>query len=121
LSEWAKQQACWNGLKGRTLDYGDDFDSCLTLADTANAAKREEKAKKAMTDGIAAQSEVVTFGAEFWKRVLAWGRERKLLTPKDIQILDVCGSVPSRIPTDLQARHALNALGRMKERGFSVP
>ena len=21
MSEWAKQQACWNGLKGRRLDY----------------------------------------------------------------------------------------------------
>jgi hypothetical protein len=29
MSEWAKQQACWNGMKGRTLTYDDDFETCL--------------------------------------------------------------------------------------------
>ena len=119
MSEWAKQQACWNGMKGRTLNYGDDFETCLTLVDTAKAAKRDEKAKKAMTEGINAQAEVVTLGAEFWSGVLAWGRERKRLTPKDMQILEVCASMPRRIPSDLQARHALDALGRMRDQGFA--
>lgn len=118
MSEWAKHQACWNGMKGRTLNYGDDFETCLTLVDTAKAAKRDEKAKKAMTEGINAQAEVVTMGAEFWKEMLAWGRERKRLTPKDMQILEVCASMPRRIPSDLQARHALNVFGRMRDQGF---
>lgn len=118
MSEWAKQQACWNGMKGRTLNYDDDFESCLTLIDTAKGAKRDEKAKKAMTEGINAQSEVVTLGAAFWIEVLAWGRERKRLTPKDMQILEVCTSMPRRIPSDLQSHHALDVLGRMRYQGF---
>ncbi|MFN7883473.1 MAG: hypothetical protein ACK5PF_10745 [bacterium] len=88
--------------------------------DTAKAAKRDEKAKKAMTEGINAQAEVVTLGAEFWKEVLAWGRQRKRLTPKDMQILEVCASMPRRIPSELQARHALDALGRMKDQGLAI-
>jgi hypothetical protein len=118
MSEWAKQQACWNGMKGRTLNYDDDFETCLTLVETARTAKRDEKAKKAMTEGINAQSEVVTLGADFWKDLLAWGRERKRLTPKDQQILDVCASMPRRLPTDLQSRHALDVLARMRDLGF---
>ena len=118
MSEWAKQQACWNGMMGRTLNYDEDFETCLTLTETARTAKRDEKAKKAMTEGINAQSEVVTLGADFWKQVLAWGRERKRLTPKDQQILDVCASMPRRLPSDLQSRHALDALGRMRDQGF---
>jgi hypothetical protein len=35
-----------------------------------------------------------------------------------MQILEVCASMPRRIPSDLQARHALDALGRMKDQGF---
>jgi hypothetical protein len=118
MSEWAKQQACWNGMKGRTLDYDDDFETCLTLVETARTAKRDEKAKKALTQGINAQSEVVTLGADFWKDLLAWGRERKRLTPKDQQILEVCASIPRRLPSDLQSRHALDALARMRDQGF---
>lgn len=118
MSEWAKQQACWNGMSGQVLSYEDDFESCLTLVATARTAKRDEKSKQAMTEGINAQSEVVTLGAEFWKEVLAWGRERKRLTPKDMQILEVCASTPRRVPSELQARHALDTLRRMRDQGF---
>jgi AIPR protein len=118
MSEWAKQQACWNGMKGRTLNYDEDFESCLTLVKTVRTDERDEKAKKAIEDGINAQSEVVTFGADFWKEVLAWGRDRKRLTPKDQQILEVCVSMPRRVPSDLQSRHALGVLGRMRDLGF---
>ena len=118
MSEWAKQQACWNGLKARILSYDDDFESCLTMVEAARIVKREERAKKAMTEGINAQSEVVTLGAEFWKEVLAWGRERKRLSPKDMQILEVSASMPRRLPTESQSRHSLDALARMKDQGF---
>ncbi len=118
MSEWAKQQACWNGMKGRTLDYDDDFETCLTLVETDRATKRAEKAKKAMTEGINAQSEAVRLGADMWREVLSWGRERKRLTPKDQKILEVCAYIPRRLPSDLQSRHALDALVRMRDQGF---
>ena len=118
MSEWAKQQACWNGLKGRMLQYSDDFDTCLILADAARTAKRDEKTKNIMTEGINAQSEVVTLGTEFWKKVLAFGRKNTGFTPKDMQIIEICASIPRRLPTDLQSRHALETLERMKNQGF---
>lgn len=121
LTEWAKQQACWNALKERKLSYDEDFETCLMLLDTARTAKRDEKAKKALTDGINAQSEAVTLGADLWREALTWGRERKRLTPKDQQILEVCASMPRRVPSDLQSRHALEVLERIRDQGFGNP
>ncbi|MFU8779095.1 MAG: hypothetical protein ACNA7M_15740 [Roseovarius sp.] len=88
------------------------------MGKTAGMLERDERAKKALTEGINAQSEVVTLGADFWKKVLTWERERKRLTPKDQQILDVCASMPRRLPSDLQSRHALDVLGCMRDQGF---
>jgi hypothetical protein len=119
MSEWAKQQGCWQSMKSRALSYGVDFDSCLTLVDTARTAKRDEKTRRIMTAGINAQAEVVNLGAEYWKKVLMWGREYGGLSLKDSQILEVCASFPRRIPSDLQARHAMATLARMQEQGFS--
>jgi hypothetical protein len=118
MSEWAKQQACWNSLKSRKLQYGDDFDSCLVLADTARTAVREARAERTMTDGIMGQTEVVTLGGAFWGETLDWGRARKLLSPKDLQVLQICASMPRRLPTDFEARHALDALRRLRTRGY---
>lgn len=120
MSEWAKQQACWNGMKGRALNYGRDFESSLTLVEFSVTAKRDEKAKRAITDGINAQTEAVTLGADLWRDVLVRGRERKRLTPKDQQVLEVCASMPRRVPTDFQARHALNVLSLLRDQGFGV-
>lgn len=118
MSEWAKQQACWNGLKGRKLDYDEDFDSCLTLVETARSTRRAARATEVMTEGINAQTEAVSLGAGFWNTVMDWGRSERKLTPKDMQILQICASMPRRIPTDFQAKHAMDLLARLKDQGF---
>lgn len=116
MSEWAKQQACWNGLKARKLDYGSSFDSCLILAETARASERDEKKKKRETDGISAQSEVVNRGPEFWREILTRGVADRKLTLKDQQILQVCSSMPRQLPSELQSKHAMSILDKMNER-----
>ncbi len=118
MSEWAKQQACWSQLKARKLRYDDDFSNCLVLAETAQSAVREARTRKAMTDGISAQTEAVKLGADFWKQLLEWGHARKQLTDKELQILQVCASMPRRLPSDLQAKVALDVRGRLLSQGF---
>ena len=118
MSEWAKQQACWNGLKGRRLDYDVEFDDCLVLRETARTSERDQRKRKREIDGISAQSEVVNLGSEFWNEILAQGLAARKLTPKDQQILQVCGSMPRQLPSELQCRHALTVLERMRELGL---
>jgi hypothetical protein len=118
MSEWAKQQACWSGLKSRAIQYDDDFDTFLVPVDSAKSAVRDAKAERTLTEGINAQAKVVTLGAEFWNGAVEWAKKRKRLSPKDIQILQICASVPRKLPSDLQSRHALDALERLKEEGF---
>ncbi|MGH8076423.1 MAG: hypothetical protein ACREPE_03720 [Lysobacter sp.] len=83
MSEWAKQQACWNALQNRSLGYADSFESCLTLLDTAKASERDERRKKREIDGITAQAEVVRLGRDFWRDFLAQGIADRKLSPKE--------------------------------------
>lgn len=115
MSEWAKQQACWNALQSRTLDYGDSFESCLTLIEAARSSERDERKKKRELDGISAQSEVVKLGAVFWRDFLAQGIAEKKLSPKDQQIVSVCASMPSKLPSELQCKYAMSLLERLKQ------
>jgi hypothetical protein len=118
MSEWAKQQACWNGLKGRKLDYGAEFDGCLVLKEIARTSERDQRSKERQIDGISAQSEVVDRGPEFWRDILARGVAVRKLTPKDQQILGVCASMPRQLPSEFQSKHAINVLQRLKEQGI---
>ena len=119
MSEWAKQQACWNGLKGRKLEYDEDFESFLTLEEAARGTERDERKKKREIDGIAAQAEVVNRGPVFWRQVLDRGLAARKLAPKDQQILKICASMPRQLPTELQSKHAINVLEMMREQGLA--
>jgi hypothetical protein len=70
--------------------------------------------------GINAQTEVVSLRAEFWTKVMDWGKAERKLSPKDLQILRICASMPRRIPSDFQAKHAMDVLHRMRDQGFEV-
>lgn len=118
MSEWAKQQACWSELMRREIDYGKDFGSCLTLKETARATERDGRRSRREIDGIAAQTEVVDLGPEFWRKVLAQGIAEQKLSPRDEQVLQVCASMPRKIPSDLQSKHAINVLERLREQGL---
>lgn len=114
MSEWAKQQACWAALRARELEYADDFESCLTLKDDAKATERDERRKKKEIDGISAQSEVVRRGGDFWREVLDRGSAQGSLSFKDQQILLVCASIPRKLPSELQCKHAMKVLERLE-------
>ena len=118
MSEWAKQQACWNRLKSEELQYGDSLEDCLVLIESARTNVRDARSEKALTDGINAQSECVKLGGGYWSKVLEWGRGKKRLTPKDLQIVQICATIPQRLPNDSQALHAMKLLGRLKDEGF---
>ena len=118
MAEWAKQQACWSILAARKLKYSIDFQSCLTLKETAKTSERDERKKKREIEGISAQSEVVGLGSAFWCEVIAQGVAARTLSSKDEQILRVCASIPHQLPSELQSKHALKVLERLKEEGL---
>jgi hypothetical protein len=120
MSEWAKKQACWAQLQHRELDYQSDLRDYLLTPAEATAAVDEERKKKAVTSGIEAQSTVVSLGAGFWKGALEWGKDRRLVTPKEAGILETCTRIPDRLPSEKQCLIAIEVLERLEADGFEA-
>jgi hypothetical protein len=118
MSEWAKKQACWAEVKGTTLSYDDDFDSCLIEPDQARAEVRHARADRTMVSGIEAQIRVTTAGPAFWADLLLWGRSNRKLSEREVKTLEICSSYPRKIPTDFQCQQAVSVLERLTEEGF---
>jgi hypothetical protein len=118
MGEWAKKQGCWHAFKSRQLEYGADFDEILVPVEDARTNVREARVDQTITDGIAAQSEVVTLGADFWRQVLDWGRSQRKVTSKELLLLNVCASMPRQLPTEFQAKQALSVVERLKGQGL---
>ena len=60
----------------------------------------------------------VKAGKDFWINAKAWGSAKRLLTAKEIGILDVAASVPERIPSEKQSLRALESLRKLHAKGF---
>lgn len=69
-------------------------------------------------NGIAFQKKVLTIPPEQWKAVLTGLSAQKLLSPKEIGILQVALQIPRKIPGDKQAAVLLMLLDRAKAEGI---
>ena len=117
VTEWAKQQACWNRVSEAQLSLPQQFESELLNLGEVVEAQREAVSDQRVLNGIEAQTAVVQAGPEFWSKVSEWGEHRQLVSPDDRSFLAVAMSIPSRIPSEKQSARLLEILSRLQEEG----
>ena len=117
VTEWAKQQACWNRVMNISVQWPKALDSELVSSAEMSESKRVGVKDQRMLNGIEAQTVVVKAGTDLWKEVKAWGIPTGLLSRTDMGILDVASSVPAKIPSEKQSLRAINILRRLHEEG----
>lgn len=119
ISEWAKQQACRKTALEADVEVELGFDRWLVGKGDSKAADREERGKQRVTEGLAAVTEAIAFGAEAWREVRAFARERRLISRDDDLALTIACAMPRQIPSDKQAERLRTILQRCAEAGFS--
>ena len=117
VTEWAKQQACWERVAQLEISWPRTLDKVLMSGADVTAVEAEAVKAQRVDNAIGAQTRVVSAGADVWQQVRAWGINRNLLTEKEQGILEVCGAMPGRIPTEKQCEVALKALARLHGEG----
>ena len=87
--------------------------------ESARSRAKEAKSEAALDQSVNAEIEVHTLGSEFWKVARDWARERAILSPKELGVLETCSAIPRKMPSERQCAVALTALQKLKEEGFS--
>ena len=116
--EWAKQQACWNRVKGLTIEWPKKWFESLLTVDEQKGAKKAARKEQKVLNGIEAQTLVINAGQQFWRKALEWASQHELLTPTDIGILGVASS-PGKLPSEKQCIRAVEALRALHQEGFA--
>lgn len=57
-------------------------------------------------------------GAEYWMEVAEWGNERRLLSPKDLDIIRFACMMPIKMPSDKQSQVIVKIEEKLKKEGF---
>ena len=89
VTEWAKQQACWNRVARLEVDWPPSLDAELLTSEEVATNRRAAVKDQRELNGIEAQTAVVNAGAEVWRAVRQWGIDEGLVSPTDVGILDV--------------------------------
>lgn len=120
VTEWAKQQACWNRVTALEIRWPEQFLDELITSEEQRENRRSAVKDQRILNGIEAQTAVVNAGRELWRNVREWGASRKLLTPTEAGILDVAASIPVRVPSEKQSLRALETLRKMHAEGCQI-
>jgi TusA-related sulfurtransferase len=119
VTEWAKQQACWERVKLLEIFWPASLKEVLITTEEEKSSRKFGIKDQKMVNGIEAQAAVVQAGARLWEDVIEWGSERGLLTQKEISILTVATKA-GNIPSDKQSILIMNTLLKLHEEGCQL-
>lgn len=119
ISEWAKQERCWQAVKACEPAWDPRW---LKELQTNEAVRDEiEAAKKDQHEltGIEYQTAVVNAGSSFWLDVINWLRTRRdLVSEKELGVLRTATRIDNgTIPSDKQSAVLVQMMERLEKSG----
>ena len=120
VTEWAKQQACWNRVMHLKVEWPSSLGGELVGAAERREMKIAAVKDQKLLNGIEAQTIVVEAGPDLWRHVREWGMSLGMLSPGNVGILGVAASIPSKIPSEKQSLRVIDILRRLREEGCQL-
>lgn len=124
ISEWAKRDACWTRMQEQMDRFAgllpDDFDDELLSHEEHLTEKRAARTTQKLDNGIEAQTRILAIPRAKWTVVHEVLSAKRLLTPKEIGILNIAMQMPTRIPTEKQCTVLLDTIEKARAEGISL-
>lgn len=113
VTQWAKQQACWDRFSNADWKLPEDVKFDLLDAGEQKARLADEKRQRALDSGFEAIQRVVSVSKETWAAAVSAGG----LSPMEMDLVRLFGTGQGRVPSERQAGVLLKMLHRLAEDG----
>lgn len=120
VTQWCKRNECWEEVKKIQLALPEKLSTYLISDEEQESAKRSAKKEQKVVNEIYAQTEVVNYSVEMWKRLAEFTVNRHMVTPTDVTALTIACKMPNKIPNIYQCKRLLALLERALQEGFST-
>lgn len=121
VTEWCKKEDCWKRAQVYDFTLLERFiDSLIKTGDELAENEIAQKEQK-VSNQINAEIELIKLGADYWKAVLDFGRNDRLLSEMEDGLLSVAANFDTtgRVPSDKQAKLIMQIRNRLYEEGLS--
>lgn len=121
VTEWCKKEDCWNRAKNHKFTLLDGFVGSLVSKSEELEEKVVAQKEQKVTNQVSAEIELVNLGSGYWKKVLEFGRNDKLLSEMEDSLLNVAANFDTtgRIPSDKQSKLIMQIRNRLFDEGLS--
>lgn len=94
VTQWCKREACWDRVKELDITLDANIQSVLIDIDNVKSEVRKARKDQRMVTGIEAQTRVVNYGADFWKKVQYYVAEKKIPYQAEAESLKIACQIP---------------------------
>lgn len=115
VTQWAKQQACWEGFKKVGVRLEAAMGNDLVTGDEARGQAADDRKQRAMDSGFEVVKRVLTVEPQVWETVY---RAQVPMSPTEKDLVQMFGLRQGKVPSDRQGAVLLRLLGRMAESGI---
>lgn len=123
VREYAKDVKTWERLKSLPYSLTDQFLLDLVPMEEIHSEARVAKKEQKLDDAIGLEIQVLQFGADYWRRLLKTGSEKRILNMIEINLLKIGtqldGSLP-KLPSSLQAKKMMEIRDKLDLEGIVV-
>jgi hypothetical protein len=117
VTQWAKQQACWEVFKRAHIRLDSTVEEDLVSAAQAHVQAADDRKQRATDTGIEVVSRVLGLSSQLWKTVYG-AKMRVPMSPTEKNLVEMFGLRQGRVPSDRQAAVLLRLLDRMADHGI---
>ena len=121
VTEWAKKEECWKRAEEFNFTLLDTFTDTLISTGDEQVEKEIAHKEQKVSNQISAEIELINLGADYWKKVLDFGRNDRLLSEMEDGLLNVAATfeMTGRVPSDKQAKLIMQIRNRLYDEGLS--
>lgn len=123
VREYAKSHKTWDKFKSITYNLTDEFYGDLIDKIEITEEKSRAKKEQRLENDISTEIQVIKYGAEYWRRLLKEGLEKRILNPKEVDFLSLgaqLDGVNPIIPSSSQAKRMLEVRDKLDLEGIVV-
>lgn len=113
VTQWAKQQACWDRFSKTPMHFASSIEGELSTAEDAQAAVKDGRKERAMDNGFEVIQRVMAVTPAVWGAVYGSGG----LSPTEGDLVKAFGLARGKVPSERQAAVLLRLLTRKSGEG----
>ena len=117
VTQWAKQQACWEGFKMVGIRLDEAVEDDLITAAQAFVQAADNRKQRVMDSGFEIVKRVLAVTPQVWETIYR-ATAQAPMSPTEKNLVELYGLRTGRVPSDRQATVLLRLLDRMASNGL---